>query len=162
MEAMEDNSLFFVDSKSASDNQTTGAHILFESMEVSDETFESPSVAEDDAFISVGKVVPPQLAVGAKQTADSNKSRKLQHNVDVRSRIYFSADPKSLIASSSKNRIKQSGKASNSDPSSPSSSAPSKADLLIASLLDGESSSSGNSRVKEALSKSIVTDDFGG
>jgi len=172
--------MFFIDSKSSNQQRTSDDHILFDSLGASSDnailsssssaavvatpsssasfSIAANSVSED-GFISVGKAVPPQLAVGDGEKSDP--SRKLQHNVDVRSRIYFSADPKSIIASSSKNRVKESGNISKTISSSSSSSSPaSKEDLLVASLLD-DKSSSGNSRVSDALSKSVITDDFG-
>lgn len=153
--------LFFIDSSSSA-KDTNADQILFDnhsSSSVAVDSTTTPSI--DESFISVEKEVPPQLAVSGQKKAVDPSTRKLQHDVDVRGRIYFSADPKSLLAVSSKNRILSGLGISNSETSSSSSSASSKNDKLVASLLDDSSSSGGDSRLRQALSKSVITDDFG-
>jgi len=161
---MNDNSLFVIDSSRAVETNS-GDLILLDSVGATTDGGDaaaasasltaaaSASSAVGDDFIGVSGVIPAHLAVSSDARPDS--SRKLQHKVDVGNRIYFTADPKSLISRASQFRVKD-AKIS----LSPTSTSSSKADLLVASLLDHKSSA-GNSRVKDALSKSIITDDFG-
>jgi len=153
--------LFFIDSSSAKDSSAD--QILFDSHSSSSGAVDSattPSI--DESFLSVEKELPPQLAVSGKKAVDPS-TRKLQHDIDIRSKIYFNADTTSLLSHSSKNRILSGLGISKSETSSSSSasSSSSKADQLVASLLDDSSSSGGDSRVRQALSKSVITEDFG-
>ena len=155
--------LFFIDSSSSA-KDSSADQILFDNHSSSSGAVDSattPSI--DESFISVEKEVPPQLAVSGQKKAVDPSTRKLQHDIDVRSKIYFNVDVTSLLSHSSKNRISSGLGISKSETSSSSSasSISSKADQLVASLLDDSSSSGGDSRVRQALSKSVITDDFG-
>jgi len=162
---MSEETLFFIDSASAKNG--TGDHgagkIAFEK-HGPDSTDASPAMTE--SFISVEKDVSPHLVVGGgKNQAVDSKSRKLQHNLNVKHQIYFGADINSLLSHSSKNRIRGSGNgataSSSSSVASSSAATLSKADQLVASLLDDSSSAAKDSRLGQAMAKSVITNDFG-
>lgn len=107
-----------------------------------------------ESFIGLSKSSSPNTTI--KSTAVDPATRQLQHTIDVRSRIYFSADPKSLVASCSKNKIAQ----SNIDQSSASTQLSTSifsagSNELVNSLLSDSSSVS-----RGAMAKSIITPDF--
>ena len=179
---MGDETLFVIDSTPAGNGSMFGGDdgkILFDSLpSTGDGAASAPGAAPSaatptsigESFIGVEKPIPAHLAVAGRKKQVDPTTRTLQHAVDVRGKIYFSADPTSLLSYSSKNRIRGGGVASVADSSSSSSSSvassssssssSSKADLLVASLLE-KSSSAGDSRSAAALSTSVVTNDFG-
>lgn len=168
---MDGNGLFFIDSSATAVDKAPSDPILFDSLgndvdadppSSTSSSAAKPNSAVVDDFISVKKPVAPQLAVNQNRT-ESDPSRKLHHDIDVKNKIYFRSDPKSLVAPLSKNRGKETGDSSNvgaKSSSISSSSSKSKADLLVASLLD-DNKGPGDSRLSQALSKSVITDDFG-
>jgi len=125
---MSEDALFIIDSSSTSQNgpgNHGNAEIVFEQHGVDRE---KASQAMTESFISVEKDISPHLVVGGgKNKTVDDKSRKLQHDLNVKKQIYFGADINSLLSHSSKNRIRGGGGGGAADSSSPASS---KADQL--------------------------------
>jgi len=156
---MSEDVLFIIDSSSTSQNgpgNHGNAEIVFEQHGVDRE---KASQAMTESFISVEKDISPHLVVGGgKNKTVDDKSRKLQHDLNVKKQIYFGADINSLLSHSSKNRIRGGGGGGAADSSSPASS---KADQLVSSLLDDSSSAAKDSRLGQAMAKTVITNDFG-